>query len=30
MEGLFIILPAMLLITDVVKSNVGFRATSTL
>jgi hypothetical protein len=29
MERRFIILPALLLITDVVKSNTGFRATST-
>ncbi len=30
MEGRFIILPALFLITDVIKNNVGFRATSTL
>jgi hypothetical protein len=30
MERRFIILPALLLMTDVVKSNAGFRATSTL
>ena len=30
MERRFIILPALLLITDVVKSNAGFRATSRL
>ena len=29
MEGRFIILPALFLITDVIKNNVGFRATST-
>jgi hypothetical protein len=30
MERRFIMLPALLLITDVVKSKVGFRAMSTL